>query len=442
MQSTFDSWHLDPLLQRGLDQAGFETPTPVQQQVISKALAGHDLLVNAATGSGKTAAFLLPTMQRQVQTPSPRTATRALVLVPTRELAYQIRDHFLNLGSYTQLRIGVIIGGESRRHQIAILRKNPEWLVATPGRLLEHLRNGEAALDDLETLVLDEADRMLDLGFADEVLSIVQCCNPQRQTLLFSATLHHRRLEALIGSALHDPETVLVDRARGQAHPNINHRLLLSDHEAQKYQQLLHLLPTTATTQTLVFVNQRTRADHLGNALRADARRTGVLHGELDQAERRRIVGLFREGRIQVLVATDVAARGLDIPAVGQVIHFDLPRRGDDYLHRSGRTGRAKARGESIAMSCPAEFNRVESIGRYLGLEFERFTLPEFKVRFHGQLKKRSKSSRQPPPTASKDSTKPKPKNRWRVRKQIGKRRQPSNSVDTDAGWQPVKRHE
>lgn len=436
MQADFESFGLHPALQRGLAKAGFSSPTPVQQAVIPSALAGRDLLVSAATGSGKTAAFLLPVMQRLLERSAPRAATRALILVPTRELAQQIETHFFRLGSYSRLGFGVIIGGPPRTHQIPILRKNPEIIVATPGRLLDHLRGGEADLGDLELLVLDEADRMLDLGFAEDVLAIIHRSRVERQSLLFSATLHHRRLEELIGPLLKEPLVLGLDSPRA-SHPSIEHQLIRSDHQAQKDEQLLRLLATERAAQVLIFANKRERVMSLSAMLIGHGERAAALHGALDQRERNRVLGLFRDGRVRALVASDVAARGLDIPAVGLVVHFDVPRRGDDYLHRSGRTGRAGQTGLAVALVDASEWHRMESIRRYLALDIQERVLPGLKARFRVPPKRgKSPKSGAGTPRRGKaeqacggdgktEAAASKVKQRWRHRKQIGKRRKP-----------------
>ncbi|WPL15436.1 ATP-dependent RNA helicase SrmB [Thiorhodovibrio winogradskyi] len=423
-------------LQRGLVRAGFSEPTPVQQAVIPAALAGADLLVAAATGSGKTAAFLLPLMQRLLAQPAPRAATRALILVPTRELATQIETHFFALGSYSRLGIGVIIGGAPRARQISILRKNPELIVATPGRMLDHLRAGEADLGDLECLVLDEADRMLDLGFAEDVLAILAFCNPKRQSLLFSATLHHRHLQALIGPALREPRVLRIDSPRAPS-ALIRHQLIRCNETAPKPAQLLGLLAAEpAARLVLVFVNQRERSLSLTEQLRATGHRAAGLHGELEQRERERVLGLFRAGQVRVLVATEVAARGLDIPNVDLVVHYDPPPRGDDYLHRSGRTGRAGVSGLAVTLVTATDWHRMDTIRRYLGLELEERVLPGLKGSFRIPPK-RGKAAGAKSGKARARGGKPaaptKAKGRWRDRKQIGRRRVPSDSSPPDS---------
>ena len=442
MNRHFSDLLLPDELLRGLDKAGYTEPTPVQAQVIPPAIEGSDLLVSAATGSGKTAAFLLPMMQRFLDLKSPAGGTRALVLVPTRELARQIHTHFLRLGSYTRLGAGVITGGERKSHQVATLRKNPEILVATPGRLSEHLRDGEADLGDLEFLVLDEADRMLDMGFIDEVIDIIGHCRPQRQSLLFSATLHYRSLCRVTDLLLRDPNVVVVNPVREQ-HPDIEHRVLFSDDPAHKQRQLLWLLQNETYDKALVFTNTRERAGQLGAYLVAQEQRVGVLHGEMEHRERKRIMGLLQRGQINVLIATDLAARGLDVPGMQRVINFDLPRNGDDYLHRTGRTGRAGAPGVAISLVLGPEYNRMESIERYLRLSFARGAIKGLEARFKGPAKgkgARKQKAKAKGKAAVAEKTASKPKLKDRARKNVGKRRKPSATGGVDAGFNPPRR--
>ncbi len=443
MNTHFSEFLLPDALMRGLANAGYTTPTPVQAQVIPLAMDGVDLLVSAATGSGKTAAFLLPIMQRFIDVPRHDGSTRALILVPTRELARQIHIHFMRLGSYTRLTSGVITGGESKAHQIATLRKNPEILVSTPGRLLEFLETGQADLSDLEFLVLDEADRMLDMGFADDVLAIIRYSRPERQSLLFSATLEQRGLSRITERLLRDPQRVDVDPVR-QQHPDIAHWMFLSDGLEHKQQQLLWLLRHETYEKALIFTNTREGAVALGNFLQGQQQRVAVLHGELDQRERNRVMGLLHSGRVNTLIATDLAARGLDVPGVQRVFNFDLPRRGDDYLHRTGRTGRAGEAGVAISLVGPPEWNRMESIARYLNLTFEPREIEGLKSNFKGPTKRKKPSK--PAATSGKRKAaaaaeeKPRKKERLRDRKNIGKRRVPTSLKAQEAGHAPLTR--
>ncbi len=434
--TTFADFDLPYELTRALDKLGLAEPTPVQVQAIPPALAGRDLLVSAATGSGKTAAFLLPMLARFLDNPDtpPEAGTRGLIIVPTRELAQQIHDEFLRLGSYTRLRAGVITGGAPTRHQIATLRKNPEILIATPGRLLEHLDRGEAELGDLEVLVLDEADRMLDMGFAPDVLSILTRCAPERQSILLSATLHHRGLKPFTDQLLRDPEVVAVDPAR--AMPAVIHQqVILADSPEHKRALATWLLQNEPYEKAVVFTNTREGATRLGDALRAQGVRAGVIHGDIEQRERNRVLGLLRNGQINVLVATDVAARGLDVPGVQLVINFDVARSGDDHLHRTGRTGRAGERGLAVSLVGHADWNNMASIERYLRLEVERRVVPGLKAKFEGPRKAAGKK-----PERKTKSAAPKPKQRHRDLKNKGKRRVPTGARDTAPGDMPPPR--
>ena len=275
MDPTFSDFLLPDELLRALEKLGFAQPTQVQQQVLPPAIERKDLMVSAATGSGKTAAFLLPMMQRFVDNPSPRTGTRGLVLVPTRELGRQILAHFLQLGSYTRLSAAAISGGEPMGHQVATLRKNPDILIATPGRLLDHLGRGSTDLLDLEVLVLDEADRMLDMGFSEDVLAIVGHCNPERQSLLFSATLNHHGLKPITEHLLRDPQVIITNPKREQ-HPDIHHQILLADGPDHKQALLLSLLQHEDFDKALVFTNTREQASALGGFLQTQGQHAGT----------------------------------------------------------------------------------------------------------------------------------------------------------------------
>ncbi len=350
-----------------------------------------------------------------------------LILVPTRELARQIHAHFMDIGSYTRLTAEVITGGENRGHQVSALRRNPDILVATPGRMLEHLETGEAELGDLEHLVLDEADRMLDMGFAEQVFAILgaadasvnRCCSPPR----CNSEACPPWPNACCAS-----RTIIVDVVR-EPHPDITHQILLSDDPEHKREQLLRLLrdepaeaaddrapaPSAAihAGKTLVFVNTRERADQLGSWLVGQQQRCAVLHGDLDQRERKRVMGLFRDGSVDVLIATDVAARGLDVPGVQRVINFDVPRSGDDYLHRTGRTGRAGEQGLAITLVSSQEWNRMEGIQRYLHLDVKQRAIKGLEARFKGAPTRAKPGRRrliQPPgPKPPKRRSKPRP---------------------------------
>ncbi len=383
----FETLKLDRRLGLGLAGLGYSEPTPVQEQVVPAALSGADLRISAETGSGKTLAYLLPLAQRILAQELPREAgALALVLVPTRELARQVVKQARELLAKSPLRVQAITGGADFKYQRSVLRGNPEIIVATPGRLLEHCERGSADLTSLQTLVLDEADRMLDLGFRDEVLKIAAFCPPGRQVLMLSATLKYRGLGDISRRLMTAPQSIAVGRVRAP-HSSISHQVILADSQAHKDSLLAALLQRGDYGRVLVFGNKRTTAERLAGLLRDAGFRGGCLHGELSTEERKHVMTQFRDGRIGVLCASDVAARGLDIPDIDLVVNYDLPRSGDDYLHRTGRTGRAGATGLAVSLVGAAEWNLMISIQRYLGLAFERLALPGLKARYQGPKK-------------------------------------------------------
>lgn len=363
--------------------------TPVQEKTLPLALQGKDLVVSAETGSGKTVAFLLPLLQRLLTSEDRRGGTRALVLVPTRELAKQILDELLATASYTRIKADMIIGGESFPAQRKILQRNPEVLIATPGRLLAHLNAGDNFLEDLEVLVLDEADRMLDMGFSDEVLQIVYLSSPERQTMLFSATLTQKGLRHVIAEVLNEQETIRLNRVQDK-HENIQQQIILVDDDAHKLKILDALLSQETYRKALVFANKKIHADHIAGIIQAKGHRTAVLHGDLDQKERARVMKLLRDGKINVLVATDVAARGLDVEGVDLVVNVDIPRKGHDYIHRIGRTGRAGEKGLAVSLVSSVEWNLMASIQRYLKQRFEARAIAGLEGSYRGPKKLKS----------------------------------------------------
>ena len=386
----FEELQLDRRLQLGLDALALPAPTEVQQLAVPAALGGADLRISAETGSGKTLAYLIPMIQRTLGDEIPTDAgTLALVLVPTRELARQVLKQARALLANTPLRAEAITGGADFKYQKALLRRNPEILVATPGRLLEHCEKGSADLAALQTLVLDEADRMLDMGFRDDVLQIAGRCPPGRQVLMLSATLHHRGFREVSRTLLHSPGTIAVGEVR-QPHSGITHQVLLADSQAHKNQLLLALLQQGGYRRALVFGNKRATAARVAGMLRKHHLRCDCLHGELTTEERKLVMARFQDGRIDILCASDVAARGLDVKEIDLVVNYEMPRRGDDYLHRTGRTGRAGERGTAISLVAAPEWNLMISIERYLKLNFERHSLPGLKAKYSGPKHRKS----------------------------------------------------
>ena len=381
---------LDRQLQLALDAMAFEKATEVQAQVIPAALAGRDLRVSAETGSGKTLAYLIPMAQKILQSDTdPGAGTLAVVLVPTRELARQVLKHCRQLLASSPLRATAITGGADFKYQKASLRKNPEFVIATPGRLLEHCERGSADLASLQGLVLDEADRMLDMGFRDDVLKIAGFCGDQRQVLMISATLKHKGLGAIADSLLSEPEIISVGQVR-QPHSTIHHQVMLADSQQHKDKLLAQLLQAGGFKRALVFGNKRSTAVRLAGLLGYHKLRCGCLHGEMSTEERKHVMHQFSDGKIDILCASDVAARGLDVADIDLVINYDMPHSGDDYLHRTGRTGRAGASGLALSLVDASEWNLMIAIERYLKLKLERRSLPGLKARYNGPKKQKT----------------------------------------------------
>ena len=452
----FTRFNLHPRLQASLQALNFAQLTPVQDSLLPRALSGDDLLVSARTGSGKTLAFLVPTLHRILQL-EPRIlregGTLALILVPTRELAQQMVGQCRQLIKDTALRVTGLTGGDDFKHQAALLRKNPEVVVATPGRLLEHLSQGSPDLEQLIVLVVDEADRMLDMGFGDDVLAIAGHCPRQRQTLLLSATLERRGLRGISEQLLHQPELIETDPLRGQ-HVDIRQQIVLADDHQHKQRLLLWLLQHEERRKALVFCNTRLQADQLGNSLDASLLRSAVLHGEIPQTGRNRIMGQFRQGGTRVLITTDLAARGLDIQGVDLVINFDMARSGDDYVHRIGRTGRAGEQGMAISLIAASEWNLMASIERYLRIAFERRRIEGLEAKYSGpkKLKNSGKAAASKKRKGKGDRTGKETGNRQRSKQRLrdtknkGKRRKPAATTQTSSprgdsgGWATLKK--
>jgi len=362
---SFTHLALDPALQRALADAGFDTATPIQQAAIPPLLAGHDVLATARTGAGKTAAYCLPLLQRQLQ-PSARRCT--LILLPTRELAQQVGDTLWQLSAHLKRpKIVVAYGGVSINPQLLALRGGADFIVATPGRLLDLITNNAVPLGDIGTLVLDEADRLLALGFADELGRILTLLPAQRQTLLFSATFA-ANVQKLAASLLRNPQRIAI---ADEAAPAITQRAI-DINAADRRAVLLTLLHSGDWPQALVFVNSKHDAAELAQWLQREGVRAAALHGELAQGRRERVLANLKDGTLQVLVATDLAARGIDITALPLVINAELPRSPQDYTHRIGRTGRAGLAGTAISLIDADSRAHFRLIEKRLGLKLAR----------------------------------------------------------------------
>ncbi len=367
-EQSFSDFSLHKLLIKSVNGLGFSAPTLVQEQVIPLAMDGVDIKVNAETGSGKTVAYLLPTLHQLLSRANPDAGTRALILLPTRELALQVFSACEDLAKYTNLKTALVTGGDDADEQADALMQNPQIVVATPGRLLKHIEKGRTDFFKLDVLVIDEADRMLDMGFSDDVLTIVKTCNEKRQILLLSATLN-----GIYGPAseiLREPENISLNKEEGDAQENITQQIVLADNTFHKHAVTCELLETEEFDKAIVFTNSKTKADRLGSFLMHKRLRVGILHGDLDPERRLRVMELLREGKINILIASDLAARGLDISGVDLVINFEMPRRGDTYVHRIGRTGRAGKDGLAISLISSLEWNLMVGIQRYLKRKF------------------------------------------------------------------------
>ena len=387
-EPSFASLGWSPEIVAALQAAGSVKPTPVQQRAIPAGIAGRDLLVSSPTGSGKTAAFMLPAIERfaqlqktqaqqpraprepnqgdrRVRRPQPVARPGLLVLTPTRELAMQVTTAASTYGKHLKrLRTVSILGGVAYGQQLMLLAKNPEILVATPGRLLDHLERGRIDLSELKMLVLDEADRMLDMGFIEDIETIVAATPESRQTMLFSATLDGK-IGSLTSRLLKDPERIEIQQ-RLESRANIAQTVHYVDDRDHKDRLLDHLLRDDALDQAIIFTATKIDADQLAGRLADAGFESAALHGDLPQGARNRTIRALRERRVRVLVATDVAARGIDIPGITHVFNYDLPKFAEDYVHRIGRTGRAGRSGIAVSLVHHAEQGALKRIERFV----------------------------------------------------------------------------
>ena len=369
----FTQLKLRPALVKAIKELGFVRPTAIQAQAIPPALAGRDVIACAQTGSGKTAAFLLPILNQLIERPS-RT-TRALVLAPTRELAAQILEDFNALSVHTPVTGAAVYGGVGMGPQEHAFRTQVDVIIATPGRLIDHMRSGYARLNQVEHLVLDEADRMLDMGFLPEIRRIIAKLPTRRQTLLFSATIPPP-IAVLAGEMLRDPVSIQTQRQSAPA-AGITQAIYPVPQEL-KSALVVHLLRRKTMTQALIFTRTKHRANRLADYLVRAGIRAERIHGNRSQSQRTAALAGFKSGTFPVLVATDIAARGIDVDELGHVVNFDVPRVPEDYIHRVGRTGRAEATGEAFTFVSPEEENDMRAIERAAGKRLPRVTLPDF----------------------------------------------------------------
>ncbi len=370
--TNFKQFSFDPRIQAGVDGIGFTDPTPIQQQAIPVVLQGKDVLGLAQTGTGKTAAFMLPILQRLTR--GPRGRVRALVLAPTRELAEQIHQATVDFSRHMKVRSVAIYGGVGKGHQIDALRRGAEIVVACPGRLLDLMGDRLVDLSHVEVFVLDEADRMCDMGFLPDVRRVVKQLPARRQTLFFSATMP-KDARQLANTILKSPVTVQI----GMIAPaeTVSHALY-PIHQKQKKNLLMAILDETATGRVLVFTRTKYRARNLARDLERRGFNVAALQGNMSQNQRQRAMSGFRKGKFDLLVATDIAARGIDVTEISHVINFDMPDTVDAYTHRIGRTGRVGESGEAFTFTTPDDTPMVRSIERLLGYRIDRRRLEGF----------------------------------------------------------------
>jgi ATP-dependent RNA helicase RhlE len=361
---------------QGVKAMGYIEPTPIQLRGIPLIMAGRDVIGSAQTGTGKTAAYALPILSLLG---GHEARTRALVLEPTRELAAQVETAFHDLARFTQLRTAVVYGGVGYGKQLDALQAGADVIIATPGRLLDHLERGSCRLDTVKYLVLDEADRMLDMGFLPDVRRIVQKCPRERHTSLFSATIPFE-IDGLIRWAMRNPETVEIGIRRSPA-DTVEH-VIYAVAESQKTALLLQLLEQMEYNSVIVFCRTKHRADQIAHLLKRNHHAVAVLHSNRTQREREEALKGFRGGRYEVLVATDIASRGLDIADVSHVVNFDVPQHPEDYIHRIGRTGRAEHTGDALTLMVAADVNHVLAIERFMGRKIPRVKLENFDYQY------------------------------------------------------------
>ncbi|MFD0892954.1 DEAD/DEAH box helicase [Luteolibacter ambystomatis] len=364
--TTFASFNLNPSIAKAIEACGFENPTLIQAKSIPIVMAGRDLMASSQTGSGKTASFVVPMLHRLMERPGTgRRGPRALVLTPTRELAVQVQEEVRRFGKFTNLTSGIVVGGMGYGPQYQLLSRPLDVLVATPGRLIDHLDQKKVDLSNVEFLVLDEADRMLDMGFVKPVRRIAGYTPDSKQSLLFSATLEGE-VRRVAADLLKQPELVEL-AANKRRHEGIDQKLFHVDNVDHKRRLLDHWLGDREIKQAVIFTGTKRRADRLAKSLALSGHSCAALHGDKTQGQRKRTIDQMRDGSVKLLVATDVAARGLDIDGISHVINYDLPTVPEDYIHRIGRTGRAGATGTAVSLVAPEDREKLRDIEKLTG---------------------------------------------------------------------------
>ncbi|OON37614.1 ATP-dependent RNA helicase SrmB [Izhakiella australiensis] len=435
--TTFSELELDESLLDALQDKGFTRPTAIQAAAIPPALEGRDVLGSAPTGTGKTAAYLLPALQHLLDFPRKKSGPpRILILTPTRELAMQVADHARELAAHTHLDIATITGGVAYMNHAEVFSENQDIVVATTGRLLQYIKEENFDCHAVETLILDEADRMLDMGFAQDIEHIAGETRWRKQTLLFSATLEGEAIQDFSRRLLNDPVEVDSDPARSER-KKINQWYYRADDLKHKTALLVHLLKQPEVTRAIVFVRKRERVHELCQSLHEAGINSSYLEGEMVQAKRNEALKRLVEGRVKVLVATDVASRGIDIQDVSHVFNFDMPRTADTYLHRIGRTARAGRKGTALSLVEAHDHLLLGKISRYIEEPLKSRTIDELRPstrvpndKLKGKPSKKVQAKRKEKKEG--EEAKKRVKQRHRVTKNIGKRRKPSETAAGD----------
>lgn len=377
----FSELNLDPRLMQAVEALGYTQPTPVQEQSIPYGIEGHDIRACAQTGSGKTIAFTLPILNKILKT-NPAGRPSALIVVPTRELASQVETVVLAASKFTSIRCTAIVGGANFDKQVRDIKAGAQIIAATPGRLLDHLERRTMNLRHIDTLVLDEGDRMLDMGFLPDIRRIFAACPQKKQTMLFSATFPPE-IQALVTSFLHEPKT--VDLSPSLPSSNVA-QMIYPISRSQKEALLQAIFENASITSALIFCRTKHGADHLVTRLKHMGKSVGVIHSNKSQSERNAAIEGFRQKKFQILVATDIASRGIDIKDISHVINFDVPMHPEDYVHRIGRTGRADASGDAFTLVSPDEEPYLKRIEKFISKSLPRGVIPNFPYLVQPQL--------------------------------------------------------
>lgn len=429
----FSDFGLDNGLMLTVNHLGFTEPTEIQQHAIPAAMSGHDLIASSKTGSGKTLAYIIPAMQRLTRNRSlSKNDPRVLILTPTRELAKQVFNQLRLFTSGSTFKAVLILGGENFNDQVKTLEKDPHFIVATPGRLADHLSQGHFYLKGLELLILDEADRMLDLGFAKQLTQInLAADHRKRQTLMFSATLDHAQVNEFALGLLNKPKRIAIGSAYTE-HKDITKRFYLCDHLDHKQQLIEHFLQNEKFQQIIIFTATRSDTERLASLLVVQGHSAVALSGELNQSQRNQIMDSFSKGQHKILVTTDLASRGLDLVNVSHVFNFDMPKHTEEFVHRIGRTGRAGSQGDAISFVGPKDWISFKNVEGLLQQKIEFDVIDGLKAKFKGIVPKK--------PVQAKKSTDI--KNVKQVKQKVNKSKPKKNTFLSaiDAGDLPVLR--